>query len=123
MAPMLDAIGVIATFALQHVHEIIASNRVIWVGLLEVLFFSKHDGVRWFQNCSFFYGSAWVRSAHVLGETVRRQLIEEIIVPAIDEVAALGAVGRVGCAWIGQRRAALGVGRADQKIGCAIVFH
>ena len=45
------------------------------------------------------------------------------IVPAVDQVAAGGAVGGVGELGHGRRRATLGISGADQQVGVAVILE
>src|SRR5882672_4798664 len=113
-----------ARAAFKHVHEII--HRALRIGggsLGNVFLLAKGDGIRGFANEGLLEGAERARAAHVLvPEDISRQLVEENVVPTVDEVAARSPVSHGKRAGVRLRHASLEVRRTGEQVGGAIIF-
>src|SRR5262249_29945739 len=83
-------VGVVAAGAFHHVHIIIARGG--FRSVLAIFLFAEHDGFGGLRHGELFNGALGQGAAHVGVKFAGAQLAEEIVIPAVDEVTARGAV-------------------------------
>ena len=95
MAAVLNFVEVIP-IAFKNIHEVI--HRNVWVTILNILLFTENDCLRRQTDIRFLH--CVCRCENI---PIGIQICEEIV-PAVDEITAIGAIFRRGRTVVSERR-------------------